>query len=138
MVPLRRVLGRLHAPGATVRLAVRGRRPVTGGIMRIRGDSVFVQRFGWPVGIPLASVDTVWQRVDGRNPTLKKGFIAGSMLGAVLGGAVLGRICTSGKGQNCGATAVAGAVGGGMALGGLGARLGSRGTQSTNWVRRHP
>ena len=137
---LRRAVERIDR-NATVRFAARGKRPVSGSITRLTADSVYVQGFDWPVGVPLARVDTVWEHVGGNDASVHRGFLVGGALGAVLGTILAGSLCEGfdeSADRSCGRDALWGAFGGGLFFGMVGGTIGGLSSAGPRWEQRWP
>lgn len=125
--------------GSGVRLHLERRR-VTGELTRLTADTAYVAGFDWPVAVPLAAIDTVWQRMPGDQhwrPVALMSAAAGAVLG-VYGAAALCGMSDSYPPPNCTWAPVGGALIGAVFVGSVGAFLGGLGSRPAHWERRFP
>lgn len=115
--------------GSTVRLSAHEIGRKTGKVLTAGDSALTLDGTG---RIPYAGIDSVWVR---RNHA-KTGFIVGSLVGAVVGVAVLsGRTCELSQANQCAATGTLEYLGVTLGTGLVGAIVGSA---STSWKPRYP
>ena len=115
--------------GSTVRLSAHDIGRKTGKVLTAGDSALTLDGTG---RIPYAGIDSVWVR---RNHA-KTGFIVGSLVGAVVGFAVLsGRTCELSQATQCAVTRAFESVGFSLGGGLVGAVVGST---SPSWKPRYP